>query len=642
MEPLDLTDRRARLERLLADAPEVADARTAVEIATAHLEVGDLEGARYWVHRCVDAGDDPASWFRAVRLLDRILAAMTADRIPLRVAVVGTSTVDQYAGMVRLALEARGLETVVRISPYGQVAQEILNSGSGLYEWQPDLIVLATDSHQLELPWYSDDPDSEVRRETDRWSSLARTAAERSGVPIVFHGFVARPESPFGHLAGGIAGSRRSMIDALNRRLGDALPPGSAFLDCAAIASGFGTERWFAERYWYGTRQAMGLDVLPLLARHTAALAEAVLGRTRKCLVLDLDGTLWGGSIGEVGVEGIELGTGPRGEAFAAFQEHVLALRRRGVVLAVCSKNDEERAREPFERHPEMRIDLDDIACFVANWDAKPDNLVRIANELGIGLDALAFVDDNPAERELVRRVLPMVDVITLPDEPSGYRRALGRYLGFETVRFTPEDARRTELYRARAAAARLRDTSEDLPSFWRGLRMTATVRPVDETDMPRVAQLVGKTNQFNLTTRRHPEAVLRGFVGDPDCLFLSVRLRDRLVDHGLVAVLVGFGREETFEIDTWLMSCRVLGRTLEEAMLADLARRVRARGWGRIVGRYLPTERNGLVADLYERLGFDLVDEAPDGTTTWSLDLHERLPAGSDFIVMEDTRVDA
>jgi len=311
----------------------------------------------------------------------------------------------------------------------------------------------------------------------------------------------------------------------------------------------------------------------------------------------------------------------------------VLELKQRGVILAVASKNNEADAREVFERHPEMRLGLEDLAVFAVNWEDKPANLRRIAQALDVGLDALVLADDNPAERQIVRRLVPEVDVLALPADPSDFRRALAGYLGFESIAITGEDRQRTAQYRARAAAAELASSAADIESFYRDLRMEAVVAPFDELHLARIAQLVGKTNQFNLTTRRHDAPTLRRFTDDPAYITRYLRLSDRFADHGLVALAIARIDGDTAEIDTLLMSCRVIGRTVEDHLLMHICRAAQNAGATRLRGTYLPSAKNQLVADLYQRLGFRLLEETPGGATRWEYDLAQRGPILNEFI---------
>jgi FkbH-like protein len=427
------------------------------------------------------------------------------------------------------------------------------------------------------------------------------------------------------------------MTLAVNSRLGVAAGNKVDIIDCERLSALVGKQRWLDPRYWHLSKQAVSMQALPLLARHLTAVIAADLGLSRKCLVLDLDNTLWGGVIAEDGLAGIRLGGDQTGEAFVAFQEYLRRLKDKGVILAVCSKNNEADAKEPFERHPEMRLKLDDFAVFIANWDSKADNIVRIAETLNIGLDALVFVDDNKVECAAMHRAVPQVDVIALPADPASYTRTLSQYLMFETSAFTAEDASRTEQYRARMLARRLEKSVGSLDELWESLEMTATIAPFDELSLQRIVQLIGKTNQFNLTTRRHGLAQIEAFMQDPDCVHFSMRLRDRFTDHGLVALMIALQRGHILEIDTWLMSCRVIGRTVERTMLAHLCEHAAQRGVTTIRGLYIPAAKNQLAKDAYSQFGFLAVEEVAGGQA-WHYDLTSRGPIENRFIKAKST----
>lgn len=424
------------------------------------------------------------------------------------------------------------------------------------------------------------------------------------------------------------------MLRDLNAKLGSAAGHSVAIVDCERLASNYGKARWLDPRYWYVAKQAVNLEALPTLALNLMAVIAAVMGLARKCLVVDLDGTLWGGVIGEDGVEGIVLGHGAEGEAYAAFQDYLLALKDRGVVLAVCSKNDEAVAREPFGRHPDMRLRESDFAAFVANWKPKPENIEEIARLLAISTDAIAFVDDQPAERAAVRRALPEVDVITLPDDVASYTPAVASYPFFEIAALTEEDRQRAEQYRARALVKQAATAASSIDDFLIDLEMRAEISPFDELHLPRIAQLVGKTNQFNLTTRRHSQAELRAMMSDPAYLTLCARLEDRFADNGVVSVLIAHATDTmTMEIDTFLMSCRVIGRTLEHTMLDALYEQAVSRGVDRVIGVYRRSTKNGIVADFYDRAGYQLLSDDGD-ELVWGLDM-SLTPDPNPFISM-------
>jgi FkbH-like protein len=397
--------------------------------------------------------------------------------------------------------------------------------------------------------------------------------------------------------------------------------------DLDEIAAAYGKRRWVDARYWHHSKHAFAFDASGLLAHEAAAMLAAAKGLAKKCLVLDLDNTLWGGVIGDDGIEGIQLGSGTDGEAFAAFQGHIKALKDRGVILAVCSKNEEANAMAPFRDHPDMRLSLDDIAVFRANWDNKADNIRAIAETLNIGLDSMVFLDDNPVERGLVRRYLPMVTVPELPSDPAGYLDVLAAGRWFETLSFGAEDRQRADYYRDNAQRAGLQSQFRDHTDYLTSLEMAAEYGDLDSFRLPRMAQLIGKSNQFHLTGTRHGEAELRrradGIAGQARWY----ALRDRFGDNGLISVVVFAWSDGVLDLDTWVMSCRVLARGMEEFILNDLVDQSLQRGCTAITARYVPSAKNGLVAGLYPRLGFTETAAEPGGTRCFRLDLAEWSP---------------
>ncbi len=388
---------------------------------------------------------------------------------------------------------------------------------------------------------------------------------------------------------------------------------------------------------WHRAKQELALAATPMYRELVARLIAAKQGRSFMCLVLELDITVWGGVVGDDGLEGLVLGLGSAlGEAFVALQDYARELSRRGVILAVCSKNDEANAVEPFEKHPEMVLRRGDIACFVANWTDKAANIRTIAQELNIGLDALVFIDDNPFERALVRRELPMVAVPEVSDDPTSFPRAIADAGYFEALAVTDDDRARSSQYQANRQREALKSTTTDLPSYLRSLEMQLIWRRFDQIGLQRTVQLINKTNQFNLTTRRYnwgelAEAVRGGFGR-------CYRLADRFGDNGIISVVaVARDSDADARIDLWLMSCRVLGRKVEEAILADIATRACALGARRLVGEYSPTAKNALVRGLYPRLGFSEIGR--DGASVrYALPLDDaHAAAGVEFIALSE-----
>jgi FkbH-like protein len=337
--------------------------------------------------------------------------------------------------------------------------------------------------------------------------------------------------------------------------------------------------------------------------------------------------------IGDDGLEGIELAQGDaRGEAHLAVQRLALDLRQRGIVLAVSSKNTDEVAREPFLKHPEMLLKLDHIAVFQANWNDKATNIKAIADELSLGLDSMVFLDDNPAERGLVRKLLPQAAVPELPDEPAYYARTLAAAGYFEAVSFAGEDLKRAGFYQDNARRATLQKQAGGVDAYLASLDMTITFQPFDATGRARIVQLINKSNQYNLTTRRYTEPEVVEAENAPDVFTVQARLADIFGDNGMISVVICRPCERatesaTWEIDTWLMSCRVLGRRVEHMVLREVLEHAKAAGIQMLLGTYRPTDRNALVVDHYSKLGFTKIGEDRNGVTRWELNVEGVMP---------------
>jgi FkbH-like protein len=591
-----------------------------VRLARAHLAAGRPEVAAAWLMSLVDTAPSFKTWSAAAGLLGRCpVDTWPRVRRRLEVGLVGTWTTSTFAPLLRLAAAPLGLALSIHQTDFGQYFNETLDPDSPLLAGRLDALILAPDPRAMGLKPFTETAEADVAAEVERWSAVWSAVRRRASPSIVQHGFAAAGRDPLGHHAAGLPGTRRSMIARINSDLARrAAEADVGYLDLEALAAGFGTARWFDSRGWYMARMPYAPDALPLLARHTAAVLAARLGLSRRCIVLDLDNTLWGGVVGDDGLEGITLGSGTAGEAFADFQVGLKEMLGRGIVLAVCSKNDPEVALAPFREHPEMVLKESDIAAFVANWGPKSANIPKIADMLGLGLDSLILLDDNPYERAEVRRALPEVDVPVMPEDPTDYRRVLEDYPYFEPAVFTSADRDRAGQYRARAEAEAMRASAASLAEYQAGLDMTATFGAIDAVNLPRVLQLINKSNQFNLTTIRRNRTELEALLSEAATRGFWVRLEDKFADHGLIAVALARVERPRLEIDTLLMSCRVLGRGLERLVVAELARIAVESGCREVVGRYLRTARNGMVADLYARLGFAEAGEDAAGATLW------------------------
>jgi FkbH-like protein len=456
---------------------------------------------------------------------------------------------------------------------------------------------------------------------------LAQKVNAKTGAEVILANFKLPSRHDLGAYRSRTLGSDWSFRKWVNLEMGLNAPSGVRIWDLEFLANRIGGIQAADPRGWFETKQPGSPALLVELAREAAHLIASLKRAPKKVLVLDLDNTIWGGVVAEVGLEGIELGdTSPRGEAFKAFQKCAASLKDRGVLLAVCSKNDFKKAAEPFEKHPEMVLRMADIVSFKANWEPKSENIRQMARELNLGLDSFVFVDDNPAEIDIVRQFAPEVTTILLGPDPSEYAAQLQDCRLFEPAGITAEDVERTSQYRAEAERKVLEASVTDMDSYLSSLAMEGTISEFSVVDAPRVSQLINKSNQFNLTTRRRSEAEVLAVMKDAGFVGYSMRLKDRFGDHGLISIVIGKKAEGTMEIDTWLMSCRVLKRQVEEEVLNELARLAKLRGCQRLEGIYLPTVKNEMVRDFYGRMGFTLTGES-DAKREFALNLESFQP---------------
>jgi len=520
-----------------------------------------------------------------------------------RFALLGSTTQDFLAPILRAQCFGAGIDAEIYIGPYNQYAQEISDPESGLARFRPDVIAIATDWRSLGLRDEEPAPAEIVKSHADRLQSIWREARERLGAAVIQFNFEVPASDPLGNLSTTLPGGRSRILRTLNLALSEraAQQQGVTILDLDQVAARFGKDRWSDPVLWHTAKQYPSAEALPALGQQLTVLLRAILGLAYKCVAVDLDGVLWGGVIGEDGLSGIQLGAGPAGEAFVEFQRYLLSLARTGVLLAVCSKNNPEDALLPFREHPEMVLRESDVAVFMTNWQPKEENLRAIAATLNIGLDAIAFLDDNPVERSRVRQNVPEVEVVEMPSDPARYVDTVSRLGLFETLGITQEDRERTASIRANVERKALESSASGVDDYLRQLDVRVELTPFDEANLPRIVQLINKTNQFNLTTRRRSDAEVRSLGA---AYTQALRTSDRYGDSGLTGVLIAVPENGGLRVDTWLMSCRVLGRRLDEAMFAALVRFAATNDFTHITGEFIPTAKNTQVADLYVRLG--------------------------------------
>ena len=563
------------------------------------------------------------------RLLD--LHPPAEPPVRTRIAVLGGATTQPLEDPLRLMLEALGVRATLHTGEYNTFAREMLDPSSRTAAFAPDIaVVLVTPANIPSWPsWSATEPEvaTAVEEVCDHWLWLCRSLHEHTGCEIVLSNFHPLPLRPFGALGARLPGEPNRFLRRVNEALARRLPGYVHLHDVETLASLHGVYRWFDARYWYHAKQPVSFECLTPYVRNIAQVIGALLGRSAKCVALDLDNTLWGGVVGDDGPHGIVIGEGdPEGEAFAEFQRYLLRLKERGVLLAVCSKNEEANALEPFQSRPEMVLRRDDFVAFRANWRSKSENLREIATTLNIGLDAIVFVDDNPVEREQIRQAVPEVRVVELGDDPAGFAAALDRTGWFDIVVQSAEDRERTAMYGANVAREELKASVSDYPSFLRSLEQRAVIAPFEERFLDRITQLTNKTNQFNLTTRRLARAELAAMMDSPGYLTAQARLADRFGDNGLVSVFAARREDSDLWIDLWLMSCRVFSRGLEHLLMNHVVERGRDLGLGRIHGLYLPTPKNRIVKDLYPSLGFVACGGLLGGDH-WVLDIERYSP---------------
>lgn len=572
----------------------------------------------------------------ALGMLSRKIEAIRSEGRSLsplagfRLGVLASATFDLIADILPAAAARHGVALEVSLAPYNQVIQQALDPSSAVYRSRPDAVLVAIDHRWLGLDRPRLEPgeaDKAVTEAISRIRMVSGALRDNGTAPMI--SLIAQPpEMLFGHTDRRIRGTARAMIDAVNVGIVDLVGElGGYTLDVAALAETVGTQNWFSPSQWNLFKLPFAGEFGPIYADAVGRIAGAIRGKSRKCLVLDLDNTLWGGVVGDDGVENLKIGQGsPEGEAHLAVQQLALDLRGRGVILAVCSKNNEETARRPFRELPDMQVKESDIAVFQANWIDKASNLEAIAKALNIGIDALVLLDDNPAERAQARAALPMVAVPELPADPSLFAPYLAAAGLFEAVSFSAEDLTRAASYAAEARRAEVFASKRNLGDYLSDLGMVLTCTPFDAVGRQRIAQLINKSNQFNLTTRRYTESEVAAIEADPDTFTLQCRLRDKFGDFGMISVVIcrttTWRDRPAWDIDSWLMSCRVLGRKVEESVLSETVLAAKTAGIDMLIGKYVPTPKNGMVEEHYAKLGFTSAGKDEAGNAIWLLDL--------------------
>lgn len=577
-------------------------------------------------------------------LVSRFEQLATSLRLePLRLAILRSFTIEPLVPLLRAHCYSVGIDAAVFLGDHNVIVQELLEPSSRLYEFAPDVIVIAALTRDVapalwlgegDLDSATDEADATV----NGWMDAVR---RHSAAAVIVQSF----EQP-AYAAEGILdvlapiGQRRA-IERLNAALASAAAArrGVHVLDYDALVARHGRVAWADAHKDLAMRVPLKAEAFGWLAEEYMRFLQPLRGRVCKAIAVDLDNTLWGGVVGEDGPAGIRIGVDYPGSAYLSLQRELKALSRRGILLAICSKNNHDEAFAILRDHPEMLLRPSDFAAMRIDWDDKASNLRAIARELNIGLDTVALLDDNPVERDWVRSQLPEVHVLDLPDDPVRYVDAIRRSPLFERLQLSEEDRTRTEQYRQQQGrTAGSAQSVDSVEAFLRSLGMLAIVDDLVPATLARAAQLTQRTNQFNVTTKRYSEEQLMRFAGQPGAIVRTVRVSDRYGDSGIVGLVIARALEERCDIDTLLLSCRVIGRQVETVILADIASQARERGARALRAIFVPTHKNQPAADVFARHGFVRTGDSAEGTI-WELDLTAHTVAPPEWLEVQAAR---
>lgn len=541
----------------------------------------------------------------------------------IRIALLADCATQHLADIMRAIAARNNVQAEVYEGNYDGVDLEILNPNSALYAFNPQYVVILLSSEKLKAHLYASRnrrgfADETISRLENLWSAFR---AQSQGT-IIQSTFVLPSERAFGNYELKVADSVGSIFTEINYRLSVKAREAKNVLlnDVDFIAASVGRTQWFDARMWNMAKTPCRLEHLPLLAQSLLDTVLAASGMFAKCVVLDLDNTLWGGVIGDDGLEGIALGEFDEGEAFVGFQTFIRELKRRGIILAVVSKNEHANAVLPFREHPHMVLKEEDISVFVANWDNKADNIRLVQKTLNIGFDSVVFLDDNAFERNIVRQFLPDVVVPDLPEDPSLYLETLAGLNLFETASFSEADLQRADQYREEAQRELTRTHFTNINDYLGSLGMEIRLERFNAFNLPRIAQLIQRSNQFNLMTRRYGEAACEAMMSDPAVAPLTVKLADKFGDYGLISIVILKNAGSDLEIDEYLMSCRVLQRGVESFTMNNIFSYAARLGAKRVTGHYLPTKKNEMVKDFFKNFGFEKIADGEGGASQWAL----------------------
>lgn len=535
-----------------------------------------------------------------------------ASKLPRhKLAILGNCATQHLAVAIKGYAFEQSISIDIFEADYNQISIQILNYDSEMYRFMPDSVLLYICVEELYSEWHrcpqderGDFADKAVVSIRKYWDCIGKIC----NAHIIQFMFVEMDDKVFGDYAYKLSNSFIYQVKKINFLLMEtcSLYKNVSLLDLCAVQAQVGGALLFDPKLYYTSKMPISLATLPVVAKRVVDILKSRMGFVKKCVVLDLDNTLWGGVIGDDGLSGIQIGELGLGRVYSALQIWFKELKNRGILLAICSKNEEAVAKEPFIKHDEMILKLEDFAVFIANWNDKVSNIKYIQQILNIGMDSIVFIDDNPFERNLVCSLIPEITIPELPEDPAEYLKYLQELNLFETASYSDEDNKRTEQYHAEAQREIMRHQYNNIDEYLQSLEMSAIVAPFDAFHAPRIAQLTQRSNQFNLRTVRYMESEIEMAINDPNKITLYFTLKDKLADHGLISVVIMEKQSNAgLFIDTWLMSCRVLNRGMEEFVINKIIETAKQHGFKTVIGEYIKTSKNYIVADIYEKLGF-------------------------------------
>ena len=583
---------------------------------------------------------DTAALLRKKLKIKKELKDDGSKRIVKKIAVLGGSTTNEIVDQLELFLLNYGIEPLFYQSEYGQFWQDAMFGNPELNAFEPDIIYIHTSWRNItDFPTTTDTKESvsaKSEEEFKRFSLMWDKLISDYKCPVIQDNF----DRPSFRLLGNSDISdyrgKTNFIFGLNRKMYDYAQEHNTFFvnDVDYLAASYGLEKWANPLFWHMYKYSLCLDAIPYLAKSVADIIKSIYGKNKKVMVCDLDNTLWGGVVGDDGVEGIQIGPEvPAGQVYSEFQSYIKELKSIGVLLAVNSKNDEENAIAGLN-HPDAPLKPDDFVSIKANWDNKDRNMQAIAAELNLGIDSFVFADDNPVEREIMKQADFGVAVPVM-DKVENYIRTIDRNGYFEVTSLSADDLSRVQMYKANIRRTQLEQSFGNYDDFLKSLNMKAVIRGFEPIYYQRIAQLTNKSNQFNLTTLRCSESDIIKMQESSDFHCLYGKLEDKFGDNGVVSVVIGERKNKALHMRLWLMSCRVLKRGMECAMLDALVSDAENTGIEKIIGYYYPTPKNGMVREFYATMGFEKTSEDTDGNTIWSLDVSSYKPKNPEIEII-------